>query len=416
MSNKSYTEAERAELAKKLDEDLDNFMETLAKRKKDEPKKEFNLEEWMKEIDNHPAFMTELKPNAQGEFSDTIQALQSLKYDTEGEDIMETATNHKEEGNKHFKFKKYRWAISAYTEGIKLKVPDRKFNAVLYSNRAACHKHLGNFRSAFRDCRIALRFDPTYVKAILRVSELIEKFIPEADVLTNLAETSLEAIEKSDLSREEVISIKQTLCKITKVALKLEEKEAMKRRKAKYEASKDNTKREILLKKLKERGYSFYPRIDFDDSKNFEWDSLMVGLPGVSAPQCVYYDKEDDSLNWPLLLQYPEVGKVDSMTECPDNVELNIILSGPFEQPSDWDPSHNYRMDNIRLFLEIDDVDEEKIIEIFWNETLKEALTKQGYTIAQGFPVILVFTKNYISKEIEQIQGRPHWYRYKKPN
>ena len=34
MSNKSYTEAERAELAKKLDEDLDNFMETLAKRKK----------------------------------------------------------------------------------------------------------------------------------------------------------------------------------------------------------------------------------------------------------------------------------------------------------------------------------------------------------------------------------------------
>lgn len=34
MAGKSYTDAERAELAKKLDEDLDNFMETLAKKKK----------------------------------------------------------------------------------------------------------------------------------------------------------------------------------------------------------------------------------------------------------------------------------------------------------------------------------------------------------------------------------------------
>ena len=271
-----------------------------------------------------------------------------------------------------------------------MKVPDRKFNAVLYSNRAACHKHLGNFRSAFRDCRIALRFDPIYVKAVTRISELIEKFIPEADVLTNLTETSLEAVENSDLPQEDIISLKKTLCKIAKVALKLEEKEAMKKRKAKYEASKDNTKKETLLKELKKRGYSFYPRIDFDDSKSFEWDPLMVELPGVPALQCVYYDKEDDSLNWPLLLQYPEVGKVDSMTECPDNVPLNIILSGPFEQPSEWDPSHNYKIDNVRLFLEIDDMDEEKIVEIFWNETLKEALTKRGYTINQGFPVVLV--------------------------
>ncbi|KAE9550345.1 hypothetical protein FO519_006451 [Halicephalobus sp. NKZ332] len=415
MSKKSYTDAERDELRKKLDEDLDNFMETLAKRKKDQPKKEFNLEEWMNEIDNHPAFMTELQPNVGGEFSETIQALQALKYDTEGEDIMETANNHKEEGNKHFKYKKYRWAIAAYTEGMKMKVPDRKLNAVLYSNRAACHKQLGNFRSAFRDCRIALRFDPTYVKAIFRISELIEKFTPEADVLMNLAETSLEAMEKSDLPQEEVFSLKQILCKITKVAMKLEEKEAMRKRKAKYEASKDNTKKEVLLKKLKERGYSFYPKIEFDDAKTFEWDSLMVELPGVPALQCVYYDREDESLNWPVLLQYAEAGKVDSMTECPDNVDLSVILAGPFQEPSEWDPSHNYRMDNIRLFLEIDDIDEEKIVEVFWNETLKEALTKKGYTIAQGFPVILVFTKEYISKEIEQIQGRPHWYRYKKP-
>jgi hypothetical protein len=61
--------------------------------------------------------MRELKPNENGEYSDAVQALQLLKYDTEGEDPTETADQARIEGNKHFKFKKYRWAIDAYTNG-----------------------------------------------------------------------------------------------------------------------------------------------------------------------------------------------------------------------------------------------------------------------------------------------------------
>lgn len=52
-----------------------------------------------------------------GDFSEHLDALQSMKYDTDGEDALETANNHKDAGNKHFKFKKYRWAIAEYTEG-----------------------------------------------------------------------------------------------------------------------------------------------------------------------------------------------------------------------------------------------------------------------------------------------------------
>lgn len=42
-----------------------------------------------------------------------------MKYDKEDdEDKQMNAEHHKEEGNKHFKFKKYRWATDCYSNGI----------------------------------------------------------------------------------------------------------------------------------------------------------------------------------------------------------------------------------------------------------------------------------------------------------
>lgn len=38
--------------------------------------KAFDFDEWCKEIDQHPAFMTELMPDRNGEFSEAVQALQ----------------------------------------------------------------------------------------------------------------------------------------------------------------------------------------------------------------------------------------------------------------------------------------------------------------------------------------------------
>lgn len=40
-----------------------------------------------------------------------------MKYDEDGEDKTDSARHNKDEGNKHFKFKKYRWAIDCYTNG-----------------------------------------------------------------------------------------------------------------------------------------------------------------------------------------------------------------------------------------------------------------------------------------------------------
>jgi hypothetical protein len=57
--------------------------------------------------------------------------------------LLENALSYKEDGNKNFERGKYRWAIDNYTEGIKCKPTDRLLNAVLYTNRAAAHYHIG---------------------------------------------------------------------------------------------------------------------------------------------------------------------------------------------------------------------------------------------------------------------------------
>lgn len=59
--------------------------------------------------------MTDLNTKADGEYSEAVQALQALKYDNQHDDV--DAEHAKEEGNKFFKHKKYRWARDAYSNG-----------------------------------------------------------------------------------------------------------------------------------------------------------------------------------------------------------------------------------------------------------------------------------------------------------
>lgn len=57
--------------------------------------------------------------------------------------MLERAKAYKEDGNELFRVKKYREAVVAYSEAIKQNCRDSELNAVLYSNRAASHYHLG---------------------------------------------------------------------------------------------------------------------------------------------------------------------------------------------------------------------------------------------------------------------------------
>uniref|UniRef100_A0A914XZ27 Uncharacterized protein n=1 Tax=Panagrolaimus superbus TaxID=310955 RepID=A0A914XZ27_9BILA len=263
-AKKVYTEAERLELAEKLDKACDNFMEELAANQKDEPKKPFDFDEWCKEIDNHPAFMNNLSENGNGELPEALQALQALKYDTDGEDLLDTATNHKDEGNKHFKYKKYRWAIDCYTQAAKLMVPDRKLNAVIYCNRATAHKYLGNHSSGLKDSLIALKFDPLHSKAMIRCCELLSEFEKTGKRTLQFATNFIEKLESPPEGREkEFAEAKEKLKVFKEIASKLVAKEKEEAPKRQAALLKDLQKKEKLLQMFKKRGLEFRPEIDF---------------------------------------------------------------------------------------------------------------------------------------------------------
>ena len=56
-------------------------------------------------------------------------------------------TKYKDQGNVHFRNKNFAAAIKEFDEAIKLNSKE----AVLFSNRAACHQAMGNFELARGD-------------------------------------------------------------------------------------------------------------------------------------------------------------------------------------------------------------------------------------------------------------------------
>ncbi len=87
-----------------------------------------------------------------------VHALESLQeHWLKGFFPSDNAESFKNDGNNNFKLKKYRWAIDNYTEGIKCKSKDRELNAILYSNRAAAHFHLGKVTDYLRWVNLVMK-------------------------------------------------------------------------------------------------------------------------------------------------------------------------------------------------------------------------------------------------------------------
>jgi import receptor subunit TOM70 len=50
-----------------------------------------------------------------------------------------------------------------------------KPDPIFYSNRAACYANLGKSDDVIADCNEALKLDPTYIKALNRRAQALEK-------------------------------------------------------------------------------------------------------------------------------------------------------------------------------------------------------------------------------------------------
>ncbi|CAI2345971.1 unnamed protein product [Caenorhabditis sp. 36 PRJEB53466] len=394
---KKWTEEERNALAQKLDDDLEQFMQEMASRKseKQEEKKAFDFDEWCKEIDQHPAFMTEMPTD--GKYKDTIEALQSMKYDKEDdEDRQMNAEHHKNEGNKHFKYKKYRWATDCYSNGIKEQCLDRKLNAVLYFNRLLNGTEVRSdaFKGAIRGAECLLELE--YAKDALNWIESSKK------AFAFVKETS----DNPDLTEEEKKYVDE-LEKVREKAVELSLKEERNKRKSRAEERKETEAKKKLLDALKERNLNLSPRVPFNHPELMDMARLTVSLPLMQSHECVKFD-DDSNLVWPVLLQYSEAGQTDVLTETSELTAVGTLLQEVLREPAEWDPEHKFKFENVRFF--VSDQYDEYLMEVYeWND-FKTVFSMPGYQIKQGLPVIMILTKEKASKSLEAIAENENRY------
>lgn len=160
------TDAERLELAAKLDSELDEFINGLERRPYTDGWDPATAEEEMRK---HPFFMKE-PPKEGEELHPLLEGIQQLKYDPEENTKEDLAENYRVDGNFYMKHKKFRMAIIAYTEGLSQKCVNDSLNATLYNNRSAANYYLQNYRSALNDALAAFKLQPDYMKAKIRAA------------------------------------------------------------------------------------------------------------------------------------------------------------------------------------------------------------------------------------------------------
>ncbi|KPJ07707.1 Tetratricopeptide repeat protein 4 [Papilio machaon] len=325
-TKKPMSDTERLELCQKLDQELDDFINSLERKRYTEGWPE---DRWEEEMDKHPFFM---KSNPDGdEMSPLAEGLAKLKYDPEENTPMVLANNYKEDGNFNFKHKNYRLAILGYTEGIKVKCDDPEINASLYNNRAASHWHLKNYRSALYDSEKALSFNPEHTKARLRAAKSACQ-IAKYDVCIQHCEKLL-----SQSNDKEVVE----LLSIAKKKKLIQERDE---RKEKRRTNKKEEERDAIVKMIIERGIRVS---NCDDEDDIDLSKLEPCLP--DSQDCMVHI-ENGVLKWPVLIMYPEYQMTDVVKSCPENVPLLNQLEQLF--PAPWDTNNKYNISTVNIYFE----------------------------------------------------------------
>ncbi|CEF67389.1 Tetratricopeptide repeat protein 4 [Strongyloides ratti] len=402
-TKKVWTDEERNVLAEKMDREMDDFLNNLAaqkrEREKDKPKKEFNYDEWEKEISQHPAFMTKLPDDGNSEYNEYIEAIRALKYDVGDtpEEIILDAEQHKTNGNKHFKLKKYRWACEEYSNGIKLKPSNLKLLSQLYGNRAAANYEIGNNRSCQRDCVWALRLDPTNFKCIIRMTRSllnVDKVYEAKDWL----EKNLEYVKnlKGEHTfpnhwNEDCSSLQEEIAK--KILVK--ERDARKERILLKKKVENNEK---YLKAFKQRDLKFiYPSVNVNNADSFDLESLEVNISQMSTKECVTFDDDGKTLLWPILFQYPEIALTDVMKSSNETTVFEFFIDSLSQNWLEETPWSIYKFGDVIVTFECGKT-KGCLYVVNLQETLSKILSKEELFIKGGLPVFQIYTKNYFDK------------------
>lgn len=369
---------DREGLAQKLDKELDDFIGKLKPRAKEE----FSKEKFEKELKDHPAFMKELPKD--GELPPLVEALQSLKYDPNENTAEELACSYKEDGNVNFKMKKYRWAIQSYTEGIKQDCGNAEINAQLYSNRAASHYHLGNYRSSLNDCLKAIEFKDDHMKALIRAAQCcchLEEFI--------------NAIKWCDHGLK-LLPTEKTLAELKSQAEKGKKRLDMQRRKATMQEKAVAKRTRELIEAIKKKNIRIDGQIDCaEDSEDKTLDLSALEPTHFAAHGSRVSLNHDGTLVWPVLLLYPEYGQTDFIQAFHETLSFSDQLEAMFgvgiERPP-WDVENKYHSDKLEVYFE--STEGSTIYLLDPKQSLLQALMHKTYIVQGGTPTFIILVQH----------------------
>ncbi|KAL9927236.1 tetratricopeptide repeat protein 2 isoform 2-T2 [Glossina fuscipes fuscipes] len=112
------------------------------------------------------------------------------------------AEEKKKLGNEQYKAKNYQSALKFYSDAISL-CPD---SSTYYGNRAATYMMMSNYTNALNDARTAVRLDPNFEKAYVRIAKCC---VAKGDIIG--IEQAIKKIEELDPQSNAVEGEKQTL-------------------------------------------------------------------------------------------------------------------------------------------------------------------------------------------------------------
>lgn len=242
--------------------------------------------------------------------------------------------------------------------------------ASLYNNRAACHWHLKNYRSALSDSEKALSFNPNHQKARLRAA----KAALEATQFDKSIEHCTKYLEESPNSKE-AIDILNNAKKGRLIA------ERDQRKKERVDTKKSEQK-ESVIKAIIERGIRVSNCEDEDD---IDLAVLEPTLPGAHDAM-VHID--EGVLKWPVLFLYPEYQMTDFVKGCPENVPLSNQLGQLF--PAPWDKENKYSLEKVNVYFEGWDK-MAHVVDASWK--LGELLLVKYFELKAGTPAFFILPR-----------------------
>ncbi|OWA50249.1 putative Tetratricopeptide repeat protein 4 [Hypsibius exemplaris] len=329
----------------------------------DQYKDGFDPARFLQQMDEIPAFLTEL-PTGEGEdLPPLVAALQSLKYEEDDPDAC--AANYKDDGNFNFKLKKFRYAVENYDKALQLKVTKPDLLTALYWNRAAANFQLKNYRRTIKDCCEVLKIDPLHIKACYKGAQalfILEKY-PEANLWID---NGLKVDDANTLFLE-----------LKAKVLAAEKKKIRDDRIRDREAKKLQSLRDAI----KQRNIKLTP------SNPWAGDSVAKTPSGASVSL-----REDGSLVWPVRLLFPEVDQQEFLDQVEEDSTFGDILRLVLdENPPPWDEKRAYNTKTARCFF-CDPESKSIIYEASNALALRRILSDQNYLVENALPVFIVLS------------------------